>query len=195
MYKNMNNTGKFRKPIIEQKEDAGFNKLKQLIDEHHSDEFSIRRSSPEEDYYDHIDGYITFKKCSDKRFEGKEFSFDVKETKKKNRSDENVCYDYIILEVQGVSGLPGSLYGKQQYFIFEHKNSWLVVQRQKLVSLIKENVDTDSFILKTREVKEIEPYVQYRREDSEKYGPRNDRVVYVPFDDIMPLVGCRIDKV
>ena len=180
---------------MELKEDIGFNKLKQLIEEQHSDEFAIRRSTPEEDKYDHIDGSITFKKCADKRFEGKEFSFDVKETKKLNRSDDTVNYDYIIVEPQGVTGLPGSLYGKQQYFIFEHKDYWLVVQRQKLVSLVKENVclDPEAYILKERGVK-IVPYIQYRRPDSERWGKRNDRVVYLPIEDVMPLVGVKIKK-
>lgn len=173
--------------------DNGFEKLKTLVDDKYSDTYSIRKSTPEEDRLDHIDGYITFKKCTDKRFVGKEFSFDVKETKKVNRSDANVSYDYIIVETQGVTGHPGSLYGKQQYFIFEHKDAWLIVQRQKLVGLVKENVDTDDFILKTKDVV-VEPYVQYRRPDSEKWGKRNDRVVYIPFEDVLPLVSLKIDK-
>ena len=175
--------------------DNGFEKLKSLIDEKYSDTYSIRRSTPEEDRLDHIDGYITFKQCTDKRFVGKEFSFDVKETKKVNRSDDTVSYDYIIVETQGVTGHPGSLYGKQQYFIFEHKDNWLIVQRQKLVSLVKENVclDPEAYILKERGIK-IEPYIQYRRPDSDRWGKRNDRVVYLPIEDVIPLVSIKIPK-
>ena len=178
--------------MAENFEDRGFDKLKRLIEEKYAGAYEIRKGTQNEDYYDHIDGYLKINECSNQRLKGREISFDVKETKKKNRQDSDVCYDYIIVELQGVKGHKGSLYGKQEYFIFEHKNSWLVIRRQAIIDFLKESMDLSvnglkDYTLKTRDVEPVE-YEIYRRVG------RDDRIVYIPLDDILTLVSFEIKK-
>ena len=173
-------------------EDVGFEKLQTLINEKYQGVISIEKGTEEEDRLKHIDGYLTIHEHSNPSLEGRRISFDVKETKKINRSDEKVSYDYIIIELQGITGYPGSLFGKQEFFIFEHKDSWLVIRRQGIIDFLKENMDISrdglkNPITKVRGLK-VKPFEMYQR-------PRKQDVfVYIPTEDLRSFATFEIEK-
>lgn len=177
---------------IKERKDNGFDKLQALIEEKYRGVFSIERSKPRQDYYEHIDGFLTIHEHANPSLEGRRISFDVKETKKTNRSDEKVCYDYIIIELQGVSGYPGSLFGKQEFFIFEHKYSWLVISRQGIIDFLKQNMDISREGLKQYTEKrpgiKVKPYEFYQRPGDK------DRIVYIPTEDLRSFATFEIEK-
>lgn len=126
----------------------------------------------------HID--LFWKYSDDKRIVG----FDVKGARKRSRYDSEVNYDSTWLELQTVTGKPGSLYGEADYLAFEGKTDWMVTNRkqllQKLLSKIVDNtVYTDN------------PKCYFKKYQRAKWG-RNDIIVEVP---VSFLEDCTVKKV
>lgn len=63
-------------------------------------------------------------------------TFDVKSLKRTERSDEHVNENQHYVELKNVKGKPGWLYGKSDYIAFEKLDSWVIVDRLKLINFI-----------------------------------------------------------
>lgn len=115
-------------------------------------------------------------------------AIDKKAPKKISRSDTNASKFAEWFEVQNVNGDPGSAtpmvknlakYGimvssKHDYIMQEAVDSYLFLQRYKLMQLIKENTDLEHPVHKNPK----KPYVAYQREN------RKDIIVLVPIEDL-----------
>ncbi len=64
---------------------------------------------------------------------------DVKGMKKLNRHDLEVNENIHWIEIKGITGHLGWLYGNADYFAFETHNYWIVVNKIKLQDFIKTN--------------------------------------------------------
>jgi hypothetical protein len=63
---------------------------------------------------------------------------DVKAALKVNRSDFNANYEYRWIELKGITGELGSLYGLADWFAFEGLEAWIMVRKTKLQAFIAE---------------------------------------------------------
>lgn len=137
-------------------EDAFFNLMKKECKK-------VRRASTEEDMYFHFD------------VEADGIKYDVKDEKKLNRSDRDVC-NVIWLELTNVRGNPGWLKGQADKIAFRADDRFLIVDREKLLD----------FIIKFVE----DPYI-YRDKAYKKWYQRlyrKDTMTYVYPEDIRHLV-------
>ena len=108
-----------------------------------------------------------------------EVTFDVKEQKKIHRYDEKPSNEYTWVELQNNFGGKGWIYGKEKYLAMEYNNSFIIVERQKLLNLIVENKKEPILY----ENKILTPYMQYQRK---KYD-NNDISVLTPYKDIINI--------
>lgn len=117
-------------------------------------------STEEQDINEHWDVEITSK-------------IDVKGLKKISRLDDDVNENTHWLEIKGITGHLGSVYAEHvEYFAFETKKYWIVVDKLKLQKLISENV-----IKEYVDIPKI--YHLYRRKD------RLDVLTLIPTLDLM----------
>lgn len=98
--------------------------------------------------------------------------FDVKKIRSTDEFGES---DYHWVELMNVNGNQGWLYGKADYFAFETKNYWVIVEADKLREFIERVVtNVELSIVKL-------PYRIYRR------AGRLDKVVMIPTIDLCYL--------
>ena len=67
------------------------------------------------------------------------WSFDVKGQRKKKRIHDDFCNDQILLEIKGVAGFDGWLYGNAEYIAWETSDSFFIFRRQDLVNHYEAN--------------------------------------------------------
>jgi len=118
------------------------------------------KSTEEQDINEHWDVEIITK-------------IDVKGLKKINRSDLDANENIHWLEIKGITGHLGSVYSEHvEYFAFETKKYWIIVDKLELQKLISENV--------IKEFKEVPTvYYLYQRKG------RLDVLTLVPTLDLM----------
>ena len=80
-----------------------------------------------QDLYEHWDVKINGKK------------FDIKGLKKTKRSDSDTNENIHWIEIKGITGKLGWLYGDADYFAFETLDYWIIVDKTKLQDYIKTN--------------------------------------------------------
>jgi hypothetical protein len=102
--------------------------------------FMTRKASRKEDIYDHIDIFLTK--------EDIELSVDVKAMKKISRSDDTSQDTYTYVEFKNVKGNPGWIYGKANLIAFETNDSFLLVDRVKLVEHCESVIDFNAKVKK-----------------------------------------------
>ena len=123
----------------------------------------VIKSSPIADRLDHWDFGV---------------KFDVKKIRSTDEFGES---NYHWIELMNINGNVGWLYGSADYFAFETKNYWIIVESSKL----------RTFIVKMVTVGDISPtkvpYRIYRRKD------RLDKVVMVPTLDLC-FLGFMAEK-
>lgn len=113
-------------------------------------------------------------------------TFDVKEQKKLHRYDDNPSDIYTWVELQNNFGGKGWIYGKEKYLAFEKGESFIIVDRTKLLNLVVEN-KKDPILYSN---KTLMPYMQYQRKN---YG-NFDISVLVPYSDIIKISHNIIEK-
>lgn len=125
-------------------------------------------------------------------------AIDKKAAKKISRSDTKASKNAEWFEVQNVNGDPGSAtpmvkslakYGinvssNHDYIMQETDESYLFLQRYKLMQLIKENTDLEHPVHKNPK----KPYIAYQREN------RKDIIVLVPIEDLEQIKHFKITK-
>jgi hypothetical protein len=89
-----------------------------------------------EQVHKHIDFYI-------KPDDGREFSVDVKASKRVSRSDADPQDNFIWVEFLNVRGNKGWLYGEADYIAFENGRDFILVNRKELAELCEKLCDTD----------------------------------------------------
>ena len=132
---------------------------------------NVSMSSNEENMKEHFDLTVHTK-------------IDVKGLKKLKRSDNETNENFHIIELMNVNGDTGWLYGEGvEYFAFELKEYWIVVEKESLQKFIAEKCK-DKISSKF-----IEPYKLYRRTG------RKDIMTQVTSYDLCYLsAGCMIKK-
>lgn len=127
-------------------------------------------SSEQEDIHEHWDFSFTIK-------------VDVKTMKKLNRNDEDYNEDIHWIELRNVHGNKGWVHGKAQVIAFETKETWILVERPKLIELLdKKIVDKENFVTSPQ------LYRIYRRSN------RKDAVVLVNTQDLKEISFLNISK-
>ena len=81
-----------------------------------------------------------FSSDTEDQLEHWDVKFDVKGIKKVKRSDSETNEHIHWLEIKGITGMLGWVYGKADFFSFEIQNYWVVVAKQDLQSFISENI-------------------------------------------------------
>lgn len=129
---------------------------------------SIEKTSFNEDMYDHIDYYVTYK--------GIRFPVDIKSSKRTltlSGDSKELMEQWVWIELKNVAGNLGWLYGKARYIAYIFNNSMWLINRKKLIEFIDKKV-TKKFVRK-----EEASYKLYQRQD------RKDVLTLVKLGDIM----------
>ena len=103
----------------------------------------IREATAHQNIVDHWDKAI-------RKDKGRWYRVEIKSMKKINRSDKESQARYTIIELKGVTGHPGWLYGKSDFFAFEMKNRFIIVAKDELVILIEEQLKLGIYDIRTR---------------------------------------------
>ena len=138
----------------------------------------VEKSSRKEDVKDHIDFWWDSPK------KGK-IGIDVKGIKKNSRSDKKPDDTIQWLELQGVTGYPGWLYGKAEYIAFRTFTKIIFVKRDRLLSFALEKVKDKDVVYDTPK----ECYVPYKRK---KWG-RDDLSLKALTSDLEEIADFCID--
>ena len=129
-----------------------------------------KMSSENEDIYEHWDFSFTIK-------------VDVKTMKKLNRNDEDYNEDIHWIELRNVHGNKGWVHGKAQVIAFETKETWILVERPKLIELLDSKIiDKENFVTSPQ------LYRIYRRSN------RKDAVVLINTQDLKDVSFLNISK-
>jgi hypothetical protein len=126
-------------------------------------------TNKEENTKDHVDLNISV-------------GIDVKGLKKINRSDEETNEHIHWIELFGITGLKGWLYGKAEFFAFELKNYWVVVAKEDLQKFIAEKCKNKIHVDKP------ELYKLYQRKG------RKDLITLVTSYDLLYICTSQIKK-
>ena len=138
----------------------------------------VEKSSRFEDVRDHIDFWWDSPKKG-------RIGIDVKGIKKNSRNDKKPDDTIQWLELQGVTGYPGWLYGKAEYIAFRTFTKIIFVKRDKLLSFALEKVKDKDVVYDTPK----ECYVPYKRK---KWG-RDDLSLKALTSDLEELADFCID--
>jgi hypothetical protein len=136
------------------------------------------KSSKFEDIRDHIDFWWDSPKKG-------RIGIDVKGIKKNSRSDKKPDDTIQWLELQGVTGYPGWLYGKAEYIAFRTFTKIIFVKRDRLLSFALEKVKDKDVVYDTPK----ECYVPYKRK---KWG-RDDLSLKALTSDLEEIADFCID--
>lgn len=139
---------------------------------------AVERSTQSEDRYDHIDFWWDSPKKG-------RIGIDVKGIKRNSRGDEKQDDSIQWLELQGITGKPGWLYGKAEYIAFRTFSKIIFVKREKLLSFALECVKGKETVYDTPK----ECYVPYKRK---KWG-RDDLSFKVYTSDLENIAEFCID--
>jgi hypothetical protein len=138
----------------------------------------VEKSSGNEDVRDHIDFWWDSPKKG-------RIGIDVKGIKKNSRSDKKPDDTIQWLELQGVTGYPGWLYGKAEYIAFRTFTKIIFVKRDRLLSFALEKVKDKDVVYDTPK----ECYVPYKRK---KWG-RDDLSLKALTSDLEEIADFCID--
>lgn len=127
----------------------------------------LRTATDHEDKFKHWDVEISGVK------------YDIKSSKRINRSDELPQYDYVWVELRNVRGLGGWIVGEAEKIAFELEDTFLIVDRIALFELITANI---------KPVVGKGPYERYQRQD------RSDLLTLVPVVDLHKIDSYSIPK-
>ena len=134
--------------------------------------WTIIKAEKEQDRKEHWDYAL--------RKGNKSYLIEVKGLKRLNskvRQDDKL----ICIELMGVSGWPGWLYGQATHIAFLMKEGFIFVERKALIKLIESLIHVDSPWIPT--VPKKEPHIIYRRS---QWGKR-DKIVYITKDELTSI--------
>lgn len=123
---------------------------------------------------------------------GKTVKYEVKSIKKLRRSDPEPREDILWLEFYSVGGNTGWLRGDSDFIAFELKNTFMVIDRVKLLAFAQEKCDLDN-VVDNQEDAFYKGYTRYEWNDRSR--PRNDLMSLVWTKDVLHLVHDTVKKV
>jgi hypothetical protein len=123
-----------------------------------------------------------FSSKSEDLLEHWDVKFDVKGLKKVKRSDDNVNENIHWLEIKGITGELGWVYGESDFFVFELEKYWVVVEKNDLQNFITENIIKEYYTAP-------EMYKLYRR------NGRKDVITLVSSYDLCYISSAIIKKI
>lgn len=138
----------------------------------------VEKSTASEDRYDHIDFWWDSPKKG-------RIGVDVKGIKKNSRNDKKPDDSIQWLELQGVTGHPGWLYGKAEYIAFMTFTKIIFVKRRVLLTFALESIKNKEVVYDTPK----ECYVPYKRK---KWG-RDDLAFKARTEDLEKIAEFCID--
>jgi hypothetical protein len=117
--------------------------------------------------------------------DGRSLKVEVKSRKRMGRKDSNVQDEYVWIELHGVrKDDDGWLYGKADLIAFELKNSFRIVRRADLLSLVKKLVDFNTWVEKSSEAL----YRLYSR------SGRSDSLTIIKANDLQKITSLEWTK-
>ena len=136
--------------------------------------YGVKKSEDYNDIYQHFDFYITKN--------GKSWRVDVKNEKKVNRWDDRTDKEIQWMELKGITGYNGWLYGKSDFIAFKYDKTFILSKREQLLNLT----------LKLRKVGTNGQPIFCKSNKKELYQTlqrdgRKDEVVLMKMDDIKTL--------
>lgn len=136
----------------------------------------FRKDDEEQRFYDDKFNHIDFWWDSPKMGV---IGIDAKGPKKNQRGDKDYDDTMQWLELKGVSGKPGWLYGKAKYIAFRTKTKILFARREKLAKFAERVTEGKELVFENPHGF----YIPYQRK---KYG-KSDVTIKVPMSDIEKL--------
>lgn len=137
---------------------------KRFIEFMQSNGCEVTKSSTHDDIYSHFDYYV--KKGNHT------YKFEVKGKKKNRRSDQKQSDDITWIELKGITGHNGWVFGQSDYIAFEHNNGFLLVKREKVVEIVFKKLIQNGF----KEGRDM--YQLYNR------NGRDDLIVKIKMSDL-----------
>lgn len=116
----------------------------------------------------------------DVSFEG--IKYEVKSMKRRHRLDTVFDNTIIWIELKGITGFPGWLFGGADYFVFEQPDTYLVVPANVLRNFVKTVYD------RATKVNRPQLYKRYQRKD------RLDELTLIKQSDLENLAESRVPK-
>jgi hypothetical protein len=139
--------------------------------------WTIEPAPEDSNKHEHFD-YIMSK-------EDRSLKVEVKSRKRMGRKDSEVQDEHIWIELHGVRKEDqGWLYGKADLIAFELKNSFRIVRRTELLDLVKELVDFNIRVKRSREAL----YKLYSR------SGRSDSLTIIKADDLLKITSLEWTK-
>ena len=154
--------------MIEIKEcwDRGLGFEERAMDVFRENGYSVKKATPEEDKRQHIDFWATGK-------DGAQYSFDAKAMRSLVRGGP-LQDSWVVVEWKNVIGNKGSIYGVQDFFVFERTNSLLLVRRSGLLKFAQERVNFNKQVHRS----DYALYAVYTRKG------RQDLISQINLDDL-----------
>lgn len=155
---------------------------KLFLDICESNNYNCEKSDDYNDIYQHFDFKVIINNNVKTRI-------DVKSEKRLNRNDKNISEDIQWLELKGVSGYDGWLYGKSTHIAFRMKYKFLIFKRKDLLE----------FALKNRKYDSNNNPIFCKSDNKQFYETlqrdgKQDEVVLVKISDLLDKLECRIFK-
>ena len=117
--------------------------------------------------------------------DGRSLNVEVKSLKRMGRKDSEVQDEHIWIELHGVrKDDQGWLYGKADLIAFELRNSFRIVRRTDLLNLVKELVDFNTRVEKSRQAL----YKLYSR------SGRSDSLTIIKANDLLKITSLEWTK-
>jgi hypothetical protein len=129
---------------------------------------SVEKATQDEDMKQHIDFWAVGK-------DGVRYSFDAKAMRSLVRGGP-LQDTWVVVEWKNVLGNPGSIYGAQDFFVFERMSSILLVRRDYLLTFAQQRVDFKKVVHRS----DYALYGVYSRKG------RNDLISQINLDDLPP---------
>jgi Holliday junction resolvase-like predicted endonuclease len=99
--------------------------------------YTVNKTNFQDDVYNHFD-FIVEKDGVVKKFE-------VKAAKKDDRNDNKASFEMTWIELKGIKGYSGWVYGQADYFAFEQKEGFIISKRKDIVDLILQKLVDNNF--------------------------------------------------
>ena len=136
---------------------------------------TCEKATTKQDKYDHIDFFWNTPK-------GDKIGIDVKGIKKQRQKDDKKDDSIHWVEIIGIYGYPGWIYGKSKYIAFRTFSDIIFVETERLKEFALEKIKGKDIVSQNPD----ECYVPYQR-----YG-RKDVIIKVPTDDLREIASFSI---
>jgi hypothetical protein len=136
-----------------------------------------------QDIYEHWDVYGILTNVLNKVMK-----FDVKSAPRLKHSPTAGIMESVWVEGTNVSGNKGWVKGNADYIVFEREDSWMIVNREKLLALTNQKLKENNYKKGKGNYKKPTAYLIHTRVG------RRDKVTQVVFDDMKTIEHYELNK-